>query len=317
MSEFDDQELAPIEKLVEDIPESSRVHCLGVSGVENVFLRSPLQQSCEALVQLHTHGYAGSAFAGTGHNALRFTSSVPAASLGDVEWQRNMQSLSWDYLIVRGEHAKPRRDIFEAVSTVEETETSPQWTLYRVLHAADLPAEVVQLEVGGSGGTAGQGWCDDGRILEALAVEQRPEARALVAAQAECRRVRLSPGSVAFEGEVRYGPLFGEEGPSERLSCPVGRVIVGLHGSADTLVHSVGVVCLPWRDLDADEDTRARAVEPLVVAGRAKGEPFSLVCPPRTLVRGVTGRGGALVDSLGIACARPPESSVVEREPTP
>jgi hypothetical protein len=310
MADLDELELSPIAALAAEIPEHARVHCLGVGSVERVLFRRPLEQTCHTIVQLRTRGYSGPAFAGTGHNALRFRDSVPAWSLGRIAWQTNIQTLAWDYLLVRGSHAAPRAGIAEPISAIDARGDAASWTLYRVARATEVPADIVQLSAGGSGGTAGQTWCGDGRVVESLAVDVRAGALGLLAARADCRRLRIRGSTVAFEGDVESGPLFGKGRPSLRIACPVGQVLVGLHGRADTLVRAVGPICQTGRELEAQPGGRGVKTRRGKSFGDDEGEPFELVCPQGQVVRGLSGRGGALVDNVGVVCASlPPKAA--------
>jgi hypothetical protein len=78
---------------------------------------------------------------------------------------------------------------------------------------------------------------------------------------------------------------------SFELACPPGSAVVGFHGKADRLARSVGLICR-----GPEGDTRTSE------GGRESGRAFALTCPKGDVL-GIGGRGGALIDAIGLLCS--------------
>jgi hypothetical protein len=75
---------------------------------------------------------------------------------------------------------------------------------------------------------------------------------------------------------------------------------VGLHGTVNTYITSLGLAC---RALNADGTLGASVSTP--APGNGWGSTFSLQCPAGMAVVGFPGRSGWYLDSLGLHCAAP------------
>ncbi|MDB4977602.1 MAG: hypothetical protein JWN48_5943 [Myxococcaceae bacterium] len=144
------------------------------------------------------------------------------------------------------------------------------------------------LSTPGAGGYAFHFRCPSGSSLSALRGSFDPAAGAVSQLTASC----------AEPGPSREPPLASPaygmptSAPFE-LVCPVGSRIVGIYGSADQLVHSLGLVCAPT---DGAATTRS------ATAGVFRGAPFELLCRDAQPARSLIGRAGWLIDAVGLAC---------------
>jgi hypothetical protein len=92
----------------------------------------------------------------------------------------------------------------------------------------------------------------------------------------------------------------GYGGVAGVVECPANHVAVGIHGTVNTYITSLGLLC---RALNTDGTLGASISTP--APGSAWGSPFSLQCPAGMAVVGFPGRSGWYVDSLGLHCAAP------------
>ncbi|HSY24188.1 MAG TPA: hypothetical protein VK841_18805 [Polyangiaceae bacterium] len=89
------------------------------------------------------------------------------------------------------------------------------------------------------------------------------------------------------------GPLFGGTNARQpfAVACARDATAIGIYGTADHLVRSLGLICA--RGADKQKTS---------LAGEHKGAGFDLRCPPSISLVGIEGRAGELVDAVGIAC---------------
>ncbi|MFL5353935.1 MAG: hypothetical protein ACJ8AN_14915, partial [Archangium sp.] len=110
-------------------------------------------------------------------------------------------------------------------------------------------------------------------------------------------RAELSLGT-----ETTWLPARGDSGggyPSS-VACPANSVAVGIQGTMDAYINSIGLLC---RTLNADGTLGATSST--AVAGSQWGVSFSRQCPNGMAVVGFPGHYGWFVDSLGLHCAAP------------
>jgi hypothetical protein len=144
---------------------------------------------------------------------------------------------------------------------------------------------------GGEGGIAFRWRCPSGQTLRGLHGTFKNEDLAIATVQPTCR---ANHDHTNEGGDDFLGPTLGEpsNAPFE-VSCPLGAVATGIYGWSDTMIRSLGVLCL-----------RDGAILPTSKGGADRGAAFSLSCPGERSVVGVEGRSGALIDALGILCLR-------------
>jgi arabinofuranosyltransferase len=86
------------------------------------------------------------------------------------------------------------------------------------------------------------------------------------------------------------GKLFGEaSGPVEDIRCPEASALVGVKGSANNWLRSIGLVC--------SDSATVRSL------GEPQGQAFETRCTDVERF-GIAGRGGSLIDAAGVACGR-------------
>ena len=100
-------------------------------------------------------------------------------------------------------------------------------------------------------------------------------------------------GEAPHAGESVVGPSFGGSNDKKPfvVACPSGAPAIGIYGTADHLVRSLGLVC----SSDGQKQTTS-------LAGDRIGTSFDLRCPSSMSLVGIDGRAGDLVDAVGIAC---------------
>ncbi len=138
-------------------------------------------------------------------------------------------------------------------------------------------------------------------VLPACGMEEpnSPEAKGLdPKAPTELGQTRAE---LVLGSETYALPARGEYGGTPAtVACPANHVAVGLHGTVNTYITSLGLVC---RALNAD-GTLGASVS-IAAAGGAWGNPFSSQCPDGMAIVGFPGHYGWYVDSLGVHCAAP------------
>ena len=92
----------------------------------------------------------------------------------------------------------------------------------------------------------------------------------------------------------------GSGGVPGVVACPANHVAVGIHGTVEAYINSLGLLC---RALNADGTLGASFSTP--AAGGAWGTAFTRQCPEGMAVVGFPGHSGWYVDSLGLHCAAP------------
>jgi arabinofuranosyltransferase len=150
---------------------------------------------------------------------------------------------------------------------------------------------------GGGGGTAFRWRCPAGSSIAGLRGTFKAQDGAVSHVQPLCGSdaardaTRSKPGDAA--GAAFEGPTFGEKASTPfEVACPGEARAVGLYGTSDNLVRSVGLVC-----------SRNGVSTRTSLGGAARGASFGLACPGGGAVLGVSGRAGSLIDSLGVLCA--------------
>jgi arabinofuranosyltransferase len=150
---------------------------------------------------------------------------------------------------------------------------------------------------GGTGGTAFRWRCPAGSSISGLRGTFKAEDGAISRVQPLCvgdaarDETRENPADAV--GATFAGPTFGEKANTAfEAACPREAHLVGLYGTADNLVRSVGLVC-----------SRNGASTRTSYNGVARGPSFALTCPGNSTTVGLSGRAGSLIDSLGVQCA--------------
>lgn len=312
---FDREELALAIPLVDQIPVNSRAQCVNVRFVKPVFARRPLDHGCNGLLASRRAVFAGGGFADTPHNAVRFKPNVlEHRVLDDVLTSASRLSLV-DYLLVRGPHVPPRSDWAESLGEVRRPDDILAWTLYRS-RLAQAPDIVYEDSVGGPGGVAYRTQCPEGFRVSALQAVMRGAEFAPIDAGVEC----IPSGQ---RGEAPARRISMRDGPSGRnrtLRCPKDSVIVGLEVRVDTVVRGMRLVCenpageAPAKEPEVlleDEDDPGQGGQRWL--GQDRGTSQAIRCPKGTVLTGLTGRRGALLDRLGIRCSPSSDAS----EPAP
>jgi hypothetical protein len=98
------------------------------------------------------------------------------------------------------------------------------------------------------------------------------------------------------------GPFGGSGGTNFDLGCFDGELAVGLHGTADSVLNSVGMVCQS-RSGVAQGSLDGRFFDPTV--GGTGGMVWSRTCPAHQALKAVRMRTGALVDRIELVCYDP------------
>jgi len=161
------------------------------------------------------------------------------------------------------------------------------------LGAYEFGATVTTTAVGGSGGSPfGNIMCPGNSIATALKGRAGDDIDAL---DLWCG----SPSSYA--GSV---PTSSGGGAPFNLSCPAGFALVGIYGTAgvvnfgSALVDTLGGICTnPVTNVTVQTGTAGQVA---YVYGTPP--PFTVNCPAGTAVAGLYGRGGFLLDQLGLVC---------------
>lgn len=139
-----------------------------------------------------------------------------------------------------------------------------------------------------------------------MAGEGELDDRVVVAAVTpRCRRVTPQGAVLAQRGDAVAASMFG--GSPERtevLACPEGQLAVGLFGRAGEYVDEIGLVCAALEVSQTESSRtfiRGELTRPGTVGGEG-GRAFQLLCPEGSILFGVSGRSGAVVDALGVRC---------------
>ena len=96
------------------------------------------------------------------------------------------------------------------------------------------------------------------------------------------------------------GERGGSGGLAYNLSCPDGRVLVGVHARAGTVVDGVRGICRPVTAQGAW--TGSESVTP--TAGGGGGNAVTRRCPTNYAVSAFQGRQGAILDQIALECTR-------------
>jgi hypothetical protein len=167
--------------------------------------------------------------------------------------------------------------------------------------------------VGGGGGNENTAQCWRRQAVSQIAVApaiQQPERLAWI--QPFCQDVAKGSKRLSFLSAPEEGPRFGlPQGNATLIRCPDPMVPVGVSVRADHLVNQLRLLC---SEIKRQPGSSTSEVEPMpwgyargplvehgAVGGKV-GEVHDLVCPAGTLVFGLLGRTGALVDALSLSC---------------
>ena len=156
-------------------------------------------------------------------------------------------------------------------------------------------------QVGGTGGGPFDDGCHSGDVLVGYNVITG-KAMNRFAAVCQAQNNGVLTGSnygLRTWGQADYngGPFFGNETPR----CPAGSAIFAMEVWVNKFneLDSVKATCLPLRP----NTGAASFLQRTSTSGGQATRSGESNCPPGTLAIGVTGRSGALVDSLGLKCS--------------
>lgn len=174
--------------------------------------------------------------------------------------------------------------------------------------------------VGGWGGIESTAQCWRRQAVSQIAAAtDRDQPNRLAWSRPDCQDVRLQDGHLRFQGTADPGPLYGiHQGRATTLRCTDSMLPVGLFARAGSMIDRIGLLCAEVRPRSS-QDSRPSPSEgrgrpappstwvraPVVREGAVGGEggvAYDLICPDDTLLFGLVGRSGALVDSLGASC---------------
>lgn len=133
-----------------------------------------------------------------------------------------------------------------------------------------------------------------------------PRLRTISTQQAELQqRLSALPEHIeALEAaaveEAKYAEVHGKP---YTLRCPDDMAVLGLQGRAGALVDSLALFCVRWRVTKRFSPNAETSV------GGTGGQKFTLACPDETVLVGVTGRKGAVVDRIQGLCGKPGEDN--------
>ncbi|MBI5518287.1 MAG: hypothetical protein HY909_31235 [Deltaproteobacteria bacterium] len=166
-----------------------------------------------------------------------------------------------------------------------------------------LPTRQVGIR-GGPGGTAFQVACPAGQVAAAVWVAPTAgDAPTAARVGIECRGLVPDVSSPSYHSEYAVQYAGGTVQTQEaRLGCGPGELLVGLQGASGALVDRVGILCAP-ATMEGGAEPRWRSPHPGGAHGGAGGFPWELPCPPGSVLVGVGGRGGELIDAIGPVCA--------------
>lgn len=302
---FHRQEIEPLVKLAQRIPEQQRVDCIGVrGGVQPFFRGRPLDHNCHGLIQVERSSYGGCGFPKTGFNPVTFREGEGYPKLLQTRFRDPSRLQQWDYVVVRGQHRKPHTDmVTRVVTTGAGSDKQTRWTLYRV-DKPDMPSGHSEV-VGGSAGQDFQWVCPEGRAVAGFDGSLAPGASYISTFRPVCRPVVRDDDVPALKGRDFQGPQFGTvrgHDPFE-LRCPPGEFVLGYRGMSGKFIDQFRVVCGRVEASDGESSTLQtnETTETTNVGGKG-GDPFEIQCPEGSIVRGVRGRSGAFVDAVGIQC---------------
>jgi hypothetical protein len=94
-------------------------------------------------------------------------------------------------------------------------------------------------------------------------------------------------------------PHGGTGGTGALSACGPYSAMVGIYGSAGTLIDKVGAVCVR---VDRSAGTWEGAAYDAPAHGGTGGAPFRSVCPTGQAMAGFAGRAGSMVDNLQVIC---------------
>jgi arabinofuranosyltransferase len=157
---------------------------------------------------------------------------------------------------------------------------------------------------GGPGGTAYQVACPAGQVAAALWVALTPaEPQTVTRMGVECRGLVPDVSSPGYTSEYAVQYVGGTAPAQEvRLSCGPGELLVGLTGASGALIDRVGILCAPGT-MEGGREPRWRGPHAGGAHGGAGGYPWELPCPEGSVLTGLGGRGGELIDAVGPVCS--------------
>ncbi|MFB6264722.1 MAG: hypothetical protein ABEL76_14025 [Bradymonadaceae bacterium] len=162
-------------------------------------------------------------------------------------------------------------------------------------------------QTGGDGGESFEWHCGNGGAVTRLTGSTDAGGGRLKSLRAHCRTLNrngqtgdeIRPGS-AGESSPSLGNST-DEGEFE-LTCPEGKVAVGLTGRSGALVDRIALLCADVARARGRHPYVARSIESSGAAGGQGGSPFRLKCPRGAVLRGISGRAGKSLDAAGIEC---------------
>jgi hypothetical protein len=118
---------------VAQIPAGSRVACVNIGRATSALHFRTLLHNCYGVVQYYADSFAGSDFAASGFNALRYREGVSFPSLPDTGWERHRALRDFDYVLVRYDDGNVRSPNVLLAHHAPARGAGSAWSLYRVV----------------------------------------------------------------------------------------------------------------------------------------------------------------------------------------
>ena len=216
------------------------------------------------------------------------------------------------FRILRGKDKRGAREIPSAHFCCRTGKgVTPTHVRRRPLQVRLVPPTLVR-SIGGRGGARRHDYnCQKNSAISELRVGQQSKGNPVNSLRPVCQILSRKGTQPQFLGFPRTGGNWGtpQRNP-QKITCPSGKVLVGIYGRHAKFINGIGGLC-------ADPFDKKAAQTKTAVVGSVSGATFELKCPSGSLLHGLFGRSGDLLDSLGIRCVAHRSLTILVRKAAP
>ncbi len=294
--EFEQKEARPLASALEKLKPKTRLSYVITHSDGPVANFSALRHLPKAMHALYNGGVTDDSFALRPSTPIQYKEGKEPTRPYARFWLRQAAYRKNDYVVYRSKTPAPQSSIKGFARLLSH---HGSWYVYEILPDTSHGPRLVSSP--GKGGAPVEHDCPKGAALTSLATR---ETDVMKSVSPVCKAPQVKEDHSIIWSRIGQSPVLGGKGVGGRarnLRCKASGVVVGLHGTRGRYVSSVGLWCAQVEV----SGTRLKLGAPYKIdpVGPVAKTPFDLLCPTNQVAGGFHGRGGVVLDSVGLCCA--------------